>query len=138
MSSGFKTGDTAYAYEPWWGVCKVKIEKIEETVAWVHFECSVDKDGNQTSNDKHGGTAARFLVPDEEHKLYGLWGSAKEVYILQAESLKKHEDNLRNCINSAEDLIRFPLENCLSGEDPDYIAIKIYKEKAKELLDIDL
>ena len=139
MSSDFKIGDTAYVHDSWWGVCKVEIKKIKNNIVWVNIKCSVDENGEPRSEYNHGGTVARLLVPEEEHKLYGIWHTAKEVYVLHEASVNNNEKILRDSIKTTEDLLRFPLYNCLCGDDyVDYSAIKIYKEKAKELFNIDL
>lgn len=139
MGNGiFKKGDIAYVYDDWWGVCKVEVIKIQYNDVWVNFKYSVDKNGEQTTDFDYCGTSARFLCPDEGHKMYGIWHTAEEVYVLQDALIKSEEEKYRSEINSVKDLIEFPLKNSLCGEDMNYTAFKIYKEKAKELLNVDL
>ena len=135
----FKVNDIAFAYDVSCGVCKVMILGINEKVAWVRFEHSVDKFGNPMTNHKFGGSANRFLFPEREYRMYGIWHSAEEAYAAWDAVSKEKEEEFRRNINNVEDLLRFPLANCLCGNsDVDYTAVEIYKEKAKEILDIDL
>ncbi len=126
----FKIGDKAYTYENWTGlVYEVEIEDIKENIYEIHFLSVVNRNGIEI--EKGIGNSQRT----EEN----LWENAEEVYKYLDDKSAKNVEKLLEQIETVEDLIKFPLWHCLNGEEyTDYDAIKAYKIKAKELLNIDL
>lgn len=126
----FKIGDKAYTYENWTGlVYEVEIEDIKENIYEIHFLSVVNRNGIEI--EKGIGNSQRT----EEN----LWENAQEVYKYLDDKSAKNVEKLLEQIKTVEDLVKFPLWHCLNGEEyTDYDAIKAYKIKTKELLNIDL
>ena len=76
----------------------------------------------------------------------GTFGAAQDCVFLSKELALEAEKKRYNTlvkqycseINNLEDLIRFPLEHCFSGEYTDYEARKAYRIRAKELTNIEM
>ena len=139
-------GDIVYYYEHWSdSIVKAKIENIYQTgiyskqfnsdsnttedVAKLKNICTVDYDGEQMYS--FPGSCDRSMV-----ELYTSAESAYDsYYISQSKKIKKYCSE----INSIEDLVRFPINHCLNGEEyTNNAACQAYKIKAKELVGIDL
>lgn len=139
-------GDIVYYYEHWSdSLVKAKIEsiyqtglyakhfgtdsKITEDVAKLKTICTVDYDGEEMYS--FPGSCDRRMV-----ELYTSVESAYDAYCIeQSKKIKKYCSE----INTIEDLIRFPINHCLNGEEyTNNEAYQAYKIKAKELAGIDL
>lgn len=128
--TNLKTGDTVFFIDHWNGhIIKGTVETLLPEGANVHCNAIVDENGNKVE-DAYGTGGARF------EKLYA---SAKDAYDakkkLREEAVNKYCDE----IGTIADLVSFPLNHCLCGEEyTDYPAIEAYKIRAKELTGIDL
>lgn len=136
-----KPGDIIYYYEHWSdNIIKAEIEKTglyardfsddaQLNVVAVKMLCAVDYTGEELC--KVPGSCCK-KVSD----LYESPQSAYDAYQIEQHTIIKEYCNE---INSLEELLRFPLEHCLYGEEyTDNAACRAYKIKAKELAGIDL
>ena len=129
-----KVGDIVYFYEHWTdSIEKGKIESLNEfdgvKTAEVKHIGIVDMDGATIC--KTYGTSTRKI-----EALYPSSTAAYEAYFKKnIENTNKYKDEIK----TLKDLVVFPLYNCLNGEEyTDYDAKEAYKQRAKELLGIDL
>ena len=141
-------GDIVYYYEHWSdSLVKAKIEniyqtelcvkqsdtdsktKITEDVAKLKNICTVDYDGEKMYS--FPGSCNRRIA-----ELYTSAESAYNAYCIeQDKKIKKY----CNEINTIEDLVKFPVNHCLNGEEyTNNEAYQAYKIKVKELVGIDL
>lgn len=139
-------GDIVYYYEHWSdSLVKAKIEsiyqtglyakqfnadsKIIEDVAKLKTICTVDYDGEEICS--FPGSCDRRVA-----ELYTSAESAYDAHCIeQSKRIKKY----CNEINTIEDLVKFPTNHCLNGEEyTNNEAYQAYKIKAKELVGIDL
>ena len=141
-------GDIVYYYEHWSNsLVKAKIEsiyqtglyanrfdtdtktKITEDVAKLKTICTVDYDGEEIYS--FPGSCDRRIV-----ELYTSAESAYDAYCIeQNKRIKKYCSE----INTIEDLVKFPINHCLNGEEyTNNEAYQAYKIKVKELVGIDL
>jgi hypothetical protein len=89
----------------------------------VHWDERVYKDGTTASS--FGNSAAL---------LDNVFLTAKEAYESQNAIIEKHKEELRNGITGLEDLLKFPLNHCLCGEDYDYYAREVYEDICQKIL----
>ena len=141
-------GDIIYYYEHWSNsIVKAKIEniyqtglyakrfdmdtktKITEDVAKLKTICTVDYDGEEIYS--FPGSCDRRIT-----ELYTSSESAYDAYCIeQNKRIKKYCSE----INTIEDLVKFPINHCLNGEEyTNNEAYQAYKIKVKELVGIDL
>ena len=141
-------GDIVYYYEHWSdSLVKAKIEniyqtglyakrfdtntktKITEDVAKLKTICTVDYDGEEMYS--FPGSCDRRIV-----ELCASAESAYDAYCIeQNKRIKKYCSE----INTIEDLVKFPINHCLNGEEyTNNEAYQAYKIKVKELVGIDL
>lgn len=75
-----------------------------------------------------------FAVPDD--RVFATKEEALEAYKTEIENrVRRYKEEIK----TLEDLLRFPLNHCFMGEEyTDYEAIRAYKERVKELMNIDL
>lgn len=141
-------GDIVYYYEHWSdSIVKAKIEniyqaelyakqfntdtktKIAEDVAKLENICMVDYDGEKTYS--FPGSCDRRIVE--------LYTSAKSAYDNYYKEQNKKIKKYCSEINTIEDLVKFPINHCLNGEEyTDNEAYQAYKIKVKEFVGIDL
>lgn len=141
-------GDIVYYYEHWSdSIVKAKIEniyqtelyakqfntntktKIAEDVAKLKNICMVDYDGEKTYD--FPGSCDRRIVE--------LYTSAKSAYDNYYKEQNKKIKKYCSEINTIEDLVKFPINHCLNGEEyTDNEAYQAYKIKVKELFGINL
>ena len=134
MNNKFKTGDIVYVIDN--GIIKAKLKEPYEQDGqkgfWVNFQYNVDETGKRIYDFYLGGTSVRlFNAKRPEH---GIYRTAKEAYDVFATLQYEQYESYAKSINTVEELVLFPLENNID----DTIARKVYVEKAKELLDIDI
>lgn len=89
----------------------------------VHWDEYVSKDG--TTFSSIGSSAA---------VLDNVFLTAKEAYEHQDAIIERHKEELRNGITGLEDLLKFPLNHCLCGEDCDYDAKEVYEDICQKIL----
>ena len=129
-----KVRDIAYYYEHWSdSIVKCEIVSIKEIdgkeFAEVKDIGTVDMEDEIICNTY--GTSTRLASI-----LYPTVESAYKAYYDKNEELKQ---KYLEEITDVQDLIRFPLDHCLNGDEyTDYVAVAAYKEKARELLGINL
>lgn len=129
-----KAGDIAYYYECWSNfIIKCEINEIKEvdgeTIAKVKNIGAVDKEDNIIFN-AYGTSAKRASI---------LHFSLEAAYKAYNDEFEKIKNEYMKEIKTIEDLVQFPLDHCLTGDEYiDYKAVAAYKEKARELLGINL
>ena len=129
-------GDKIFVCEYWsqniYQATVVKVYAENNTLyAQYTYDYLVDADGNEVTYGIHGGTSAA--------KFDDIWFSAKEAYTEIAARRAKIVKTYCDEIVTVKDLLEFPLNHCLDGEEyTDYEAIEAYKIKVKELLDIEV
>ena len=118
-------GDIVYFVEYWTDhVTKARVTEVSD--GGVYFNCIsvVDKDGQDIQRSI--GSAGALWD--------GLFQTAKDAYDTRD---KKHDAQIKAyCeeIQTIEDLVRFPLEHCLIGDEyTDWDAYYAYKQRAQEL-----
>ena len=125
-----KVGDTVYRYEDWSkSIIKGSVKEIYKDHVIVRDESTVSEKGEEICH-----------CPGEiycwEDQLYT---SADAVYEQQ---LKNQQDKINkycNQIKTVEDLVEFPIDHCLIGEEyTDYEARQAYVNRTYELLGIKL
>lgn len=127
-------GDIVYYYEHWSkSIIKGRILKIYKVkdilVAKIESICFVSYD-NQIIDNAYGVSNRPVLE---------LFNSAKETYDFYYRKQKERIEEYSKEICTIEDLIKFPLEHCLFGEEyTDDAARQAYINMAKELLKIEL
>ncbi len=123
-------GQTVYVIEHWTNhIVRCTVYKFLSDGVSIKYECYVDSNDNFICSFG-GNSFARF------ENLYETAQSAFEVR--EHELLAKVEKYCKE-ITDVPSLLKFPLEHCLNGEEyTNYAAIKAYKTRAKQLLDIDL
>lgn len=127
-------GDIVYYYEHWSkSIIKGRILKIYEVkdilVAKIESICFVSYD-NRIIDNAYGVSNRPVLE---------LFNSAKETYDFYYRKQKERIEEYSKEICTIEDLIKFPLEHCLFGEEyTDDAARQAYINMAKELLKIEL
>ena len=127
-----KVGDVIYHYEQWSrNIMKGSVKEIGKDYIIVRDESAVDENGEEIC-----------YCPGEIYcdcKEVQLFTSAHAVY---EEQLKIQQDKIkRYCeqIKSIEDLMKFPMNHCLTGEEyTDYEARQGYIDRTYELLGITL
>jgi hypothetical protein len=103
--------------------CKIIdfIPKNENTKVDIYTILSLD----------NGGT---FGAPIDH-----IFKTKKEARNAHIEESKKLIKEYKESITNIDELVKFPLEHCFNGEEyTDYKAIQAYKERVKELLNIQL
>lgn len=123
----FRTGSTVYVHENWSG-CIIKSILLEpwENGFRIEYQSIVDQDGNDV--DTFPGKSAREFEK--------MWFSAKEAYEAINNRYKVKVKEYADKIQTIEDLVRFPLQYCINGEEyTDRSALEAYKQRAEELLD---
>lgn len=95
---------------------------IGHTVRLVQWKEYVFEDGT-TSND-FGSSSAM---------IENCFETAEEAFADKRNKIEAYEKELRDEITDLEALLNFPLKHCLNGEDPDYFALKVYKDAIEEL-----
>ena len=129
-----KVGDIAYYHEHWSdSIVKCKIASIknigEKEFAEVEDVGIVDLE-DKIICDTYDIRTRPIST------LYPTVTSAYKAYNDKNEELKQ---KYLEEITDVHDLIRFPLDHCLNGDEyTDYVAIAAYKERARELLGINL
>lgn len=129
-----QVGDIVYFYEYWSdSIEKGKIEELKNVnglkAAEVRNIGVVDSEGKTISNAY--GTSTRYV-----ENLYPSAASAYSVYF--EKSIKQKRQYIEK-IKTVRDLVDFPLNHCLCGDEyTDYDAKAAYKQRVKELLNIDL
>jgi len=74
---------------------------------------------------------------------YGTFGATEDcIFKAKEDAISSYEKAYENEVKSYceqiktfKDLVRFPIDNCLCGEDTDYPALEAYKIRSKEILD---
>lgn len=98
----------------------------------IHWDYIVDRNGNKIA-DGAGGSS--IVTTDYRY----LWANPEEAYNAIEKEFNDLVEKYKIEIKTIEDLIAFPLEHCFDGEEyTEDEAIKAYKIRAKELLNIDL
>lgn len=130
MTTTLKPNDIVYYEDPWSNnIIKAEVIKIRDNYIRVHDICYVDKNGNATYDCS--GTR-NILISD-------ICASYQNAYEIRNERADKAVKDYCENIKNLNDLMRFPLKYCLNGEEyTDYNAVKAYKIRAHELLDIEL
>lgn len=127
--------DKLYMYEVWSRqIYQVTLTQFTDSNRHVkfHWDYIVDRNGNKIADGIKGSSEVSID--------YGyLWANPEEAYNAIEKEINDLVENYKNEIKTIEDLVAFPLEHCFDGEEyTDYEAIKAYKIRAKELLNIDL
>lgn len=132
MKDEYTAGQVVYVYEiqPDSIVKAVIVDKnIFNDGYSIRYQSIVDRDGNEIVD----------MVGDSCRESSEIWKSAADAYAARD---KKHQEKLaayKNKIKDMKTLILFPLDHCLNGEEyTNYDARTAYKERAKELLGLDL
>lgn len=125
-----KLNDTVFFIEHWTGnVIKGTVTEILEDGVRIDCDVHVDEAGNDIDT-AYGTSGARF------DKIYA---SAKDAYTAKKQDFDKKTSEYCDKIRTVQDLVQFPLEHCLCGEEyTDYPAIAAYRRRAKELTGTDL
>lgn len=130
MATTLKLHDKIY-YEDTWAndIIEAEIVAIGIKTVEIHDLWHINKNGKR--NEKSYGV--RQLLIDDVYTSY------EEAYNARNEKASKAVKAYCDAINSVEDLVRFPLQHCLNGEEyTDYNALKAYKIRAHELLGVEL
>lgn len=122
----FRTGNTIYVYENLSGnIIKAVLQEPCENGYRIQYQNIVDRDGNDI--DIFVGKSAREFGK--------IWFSAKEAYVAINNRYKAKVKEYTDKIQTIEDLVRFPLQYCINGEEyTNHSALEAYKQKAEELL----
>jgi hypothetical protein len=89
----------------------------------VHWDERVYKDGTTTSSFGNSSTL-----------LDNVFLTAKEAYESQNAMIEKHKEELRGEITGLEDLLKFPLNHCLCGENYNEHAKEVYEDICQKIL----
>lgn len=89
----------------------------------VHWDERVYKDGSTTSSFGNSATL-----------LDNVFLTAKEAYESQNAMIEKHKEELRDEITGLEDLLKFPLNHCLCGENYNEYAKEVYEDVCQKIL----
>lgn len=129
-----KVGDIAYFYEHWSNsIEKCQIEELKEIdgvkTAEVRSIGTVDIEGEIICNTY--GTSTR--------KIENLYSSCRAAYKAYYDKFNDFKNKYIEEIKDLKDLLKFPLNHCLNGEEyTDYKAKAAYKQRVNELVGIDL
>lgn len=126
----FSVGQTVYAYENWaHRIVSATIVETDNKTYKIKYRAFVDPDGKET--EPFQGTSYRA---DSD-----LWTTAKEAYeTLQMQDERETQKYMTE-IKTVKDLVLFPLDYCLNGEEyTNYNARRAYKQRAEELLGIEV
>jgi hypothetical protein len=123
-------GSVVYYAQTWTGfIVKAIVTEIVDGGVYAKELYTVDKEGNQV--DRCVGSSGAAWD--------NLYATAAEAYDAQAAENKAAYDKYCSEIKSVEDLVRFPLEHCINGDEyTDWQAVNAYKIRAKELVGIEL
>lgn len=129
MARKVEINDIVYVICNDYGLLGKVIDFFNDDVAKINGVGYTDKDGNQT--ESFLGT---FGVSTED-----VFSSAADAY----DAIRKKHDELvqKYCdeIKTVEDLVNFPLEHCLIGEEyTEYEAVDAYKIMVQKLLNISV
>lgn len=129
----FNIGDKVYVYENWTkGICEAEItgtKPWDDDFYEIKYHCFVDRNGHCINS--FVGNSVR-----EKEDIWTSAGAAYEAIEARKEAIvKKYLEEIK----TVADLLQFPLDHCLNGEEyTNYEAKKAYVIKAKELLAIDI
>lgn len=131
MNEKLAIGTTIYVQEHWTSrIIKSKITGYLENGYNIHY-------GNMIL-DRTGKEGDRF-IGESSVAFENVCLTAADAFDKSAREEDAQVKEYVAEIYNIEALIRFPLEHCLNGEEyTDYAAIKAYKIKAKELLNIEI
>lgn len=131
--NNINVNDKLYMYEVWSRqIYQVTVTDIKDHNIKIHWDYIVDRNGNKIADGVIGSNEVSI---DYRY----LWANPEEAYNAIEKEFNDLVEKHKNEIKTIEDLIAFPLEHCFDGEEyTDYEAIKAYKIRAKELLNIDL
>lgn len=132
MSDKYTAGQVVYVHEIW----SDSIVKATTTGTFsdgysipVHYQSIVDRDGNEITS----------MVGSSFRSSSEIWKSAADAYAARDKKQQEKLAAYKNKIKDMKTLILFPLDHCLNGEEyTNYDARTAYKERAKELLGLDL
>lgn len=117
-SNRYKIGDKVWWFDPWgtlrWGI----IYDMDDHIAAIH------------ENGRKGSCTGS--------RLDNCWPSEDECRKAEAQRSELQTAEYRESITSVEDLVKFLFEHDVNGEDPNYDAQRAAKERAKELLNLDI
>lgn len=130
MTNKFNVGDTVYIYEHWSsGIIRATVVECVENGYEIKCKEFVDKQGNGVGSSYGNMTVAANNI----------WATVDEAF--NEIERRKLDSVTKYCeeIKTINDLIAFPIHHCLNGEEyTNYEALKAYKIRAKELLNIDI
>lgn len=110
-------------------VTKGIILSVENDTVKIKSICAVDRQGNNYVSTP--GTTWR--------RISDCYTSVDSIYAAQDNANKEAVNGYCSEIKDIKDLARFPLQHCLNGEEyTNWNAVKAYKIRAKELLNIEL
>jgi len=122
--------DTVYIYEHWsQGIIRASVVECLENAYEIKCKEFVDKQGNRISSSYGNMTVT----------INNIWKTVEEAF--NEIEKRKLDEVSKYCdeIKTIEDLVLFPIRHCLNGEEyTNYEALKAYKKRAKELLNIDI
>lgn len=99
-----------------------------ERAAGIHCICFVDDDGHRVT-PTYGDTNVIYA---------DLFETAKTAYAEIEKLSGMRIADMKQKMHTVEDIVRFPMENCICGEDADSDAVTAYRERCRELLGVTL
>ena len=117
-----------YVIDHWTNsVEKAEVIGKENDVLKIHFLSHIDRNGNETS----------VSYGDSARKIDDVWDSYEDAYSAIDKQYSEMVSLYIKKIKTVADLLKFPLEHCLCGEEYTILAaIEAYKRRCKELMNI--
>lgn len=103
----------------------------ESILAALEWDMAIDLRGNDIC--VMGGTS--YITKDNEMRMFE---TVEELAEYEQKRINDTIASYRKEMQEAANILRFPLEHILCGEDTDYEAVTAYKERVKEVFGVTM